>query len=86
MTTLSSFTRYALVGLFALAPPGAGASAAEPPPVCAGHDLGEDVDLKPALAKRADDLVNARGLLWRIDKDGLAPSYLYGTMLSLIHI
>ena len=52
------------------------------PPVCAGRDLAEGVDLKPALARRADDLVNAQGLLWRIDRQGLAPSYLYGTIHS----
>ena len=52
------------------------------PPACVGRDLAEGVDLKPALARRADDLANGEGLLWRVDRDGLAPSYLYGTMHS----
>ncbi len=33
-------------------------------------------------AARADDLVNGDGLLWRIEKPGLAPSYLFGTIHS----
>ena len=32
--------------------------------------------------KRADDLVNADGLFWRIDKPSLPPSYLFGTIHS----
>ena len=35
-----------------------------------------------AEAARADDLLNADGLLWRIDKPGLEPSYLFGTIHS----
>ena len=69
----------ALMGL----PQTGGARADEgAPPLCAGRDLAEGVDLKPALARRADDLVNGEGLLWRIDREGLAPSYLYGTIHS----
>jgi uncharacterized protein len=68
-----------LAGL-ALCPAQVLAAPDAPPPACEGHDLAEGVDLKPALARRADDLVNGDGLLWRIEKDGLAPSYLYGTI------
>jgi hypothetical protein len=55
-------------------------SAASEPPVCAGHDLGAGKDLTTALARRAGDLVNSQGLLWRIEKDGVASSYVYGTI------
>ena len=57
-------------------------AAAEAPPVCRGKDLTEIAGLAEARAGRADDLVNADGLFWRIDKSGLAPSYLYGTIHS----
>jgi uncharacterized protein len=55
------------------------AEAKEPEP-CRGGDLTHVEGLAAAEAKRADDLVNADGLLWRIEKPGLPPSYLYGTM------
>jgi uncharacterized protein len=51
-------------------------------PVCHGHDLSDSPDVKPDLAAHADDLVNSEGLLWRVEKSGLAPSYLYGTIHS----
>jgi hypothetical protein len=38
--------------------------------------------LAAAERAHADDLVNGEGLLWRIDKAGLAPSYLFGTIHS----
>jgi uncharacterized protein len=53
---------------------------AKAPEVCRGGDLTHVEGLAAAEAKRADDLVNADGLLWRIEKPGLPPSYLYGTM------
>ena len=49
---------------------------------CHGADLTHIDGLAAAEARRADDLVNADGLLWRIDKPGLAPSYLYGAIHS----
>ncbi len=55
--------------------------AAEPAP-CIGRDLAEGADLTQARLKRADDLVDSQGLLWRVERDGLAPSYLYGTIHS----
>jgi uncharacterized protein YbaP (TraB family) len=58
------------------------AVAAEPPPACTGKDLTHVPGLADAMAKRADDLVNGSGLLWRIEKPGLAPSYLFGTIHS----
>lgn len=55
---------------------------AEPPTACQGSDLSQVEGLAAAEAARADDLVNGDGLLWRIEKRGLAPSYLFGTIHS----
>jgi uncharacterized protein len=55
---------------------------AEPPKACQGSDLTHLEGLAAAEAARADDLVNAEGLMWRVEKPGLAPSYLFGTMHS----
>ena len=57
-------------------------AAAEVPPGCHGKDLTNIDGVAAAEAKRVDDLVNADGVFWRIDKTGLAPSYLYGTIHS----
>jgi uncharacterized protein len=58
------------------------AAAAEPSKPCTGSDLGQIQGLAAAEAARADDLVNGDGLLWRIEKPGLAPSTLFGTIHS----
>jgi uncharacterized protein len=60
---------------------------ADDAPVCAGRDLGILAAQRPeALARaketRRDQLDNAQGLLWRIEKSGIAPSYLFGTVHS----
>ena len=55
---------------------------AEPPKPCQGSDLTKVDGLAAAEAAHADDLVNGDGLLWRIEKPGLAPSYLFGTIHS----
>jgi uncharacterized protein len=55
---------------------------AEPPKPCQGSDLTQIEGLAAAEAARADDLLNGDGLLWRIEKPGLAPSYLFGTIHS----
>jgi uncharacterized protein len=55
---------------------------AEPPKPCQGSDLTQVEGIAAAKAARADDLVNADGLLWRIERPGLAPSYLFGTIHS----
>ena len=55
---------------------------AKTPAPCRGDDLGHVERLAAAESARADDLVNADGLLWRVDKPGLAPSYLFGTIHS----
>ena len=73
--------RIVSLGAFALAL-ATSAVATEPAPACQGKDLGGFPGLAEARAKRADDLVNAEGLLWRIEKGDLAPSYLFGTIHS----
>jgi uncharacterized protein YbaP (TraB family) len=65
----------ALLALLVLTPP---AFAGD----CGGVDLSVDPSIKPDWKSHADALVNGEGLLWRIDKPGLAASYLYGTMHS----
>jgi hypothetical protein len=55
---------------------------AEPPKACQGSDLSKVEGLDAAEAARAADLVNGDGLLWRIEKPGLAPSTLFGTIHS----
>jgi uncharacterized protein len=67
------------LGLLLCLPPPA---AAGEPPVCHGKDLSGIEGLAAARARRADDLVNADGIFWRIDRQGLEPSYLYGTIHS----
>jgi len=57
------------------------AATAEPTP-CRGSDLTQVQGLAAAEAARADDFLNGDGLLWRIEKSGLAPSYLFGTIHS----
>ena len=55
---------------------------AGPPSACRGSDLGQVEGLAAARAVDANDLVNGDGLLWRIEKPGLQPSYLFGTIHS----
>ncbi len=56
-------------------------SSSRPTPVRARTSLRSKGSPPPRRA-RADDLVNGEGLLWRIEKPGLAPSYLFGTIHS----
>jgi uncharacterized protein len=63
--------------LLAATPAGADAT-----PTCEGKDLTDIAGLVVARAKRVDDLIDGEGILWRIEKPGLAPSYLYGTIHS----
>ncbi len=67
-----------LVGLALAAAP----ALAEPPPTCHGKDLSQIAGLAEARQRRADDLVNADALFWRVDKASLPPSYLFGTIHS----
>jgi uncharacterized protein YbaP (TraB family) len=60
----------------------AATAAADEAPACVGRDLAQGLDLAAARAARADDLTDAQGLLWRITRADLAPSYLFGTIHS----
>jgi uncharacterized protein YbaP (TraB family) len=60
----------------------AGPAWADAEPVCQGRDFSDDPNITPDFAAHADELVNSEGLLWRIEKPGLAPSYLFGTIHS----
>ncbi len=56
-------------------------------PACQGRDLSSDVALRPdalatARARRGDQLDNAQGLLWRVERPGGAASYLFGAIHS----
>jgi hypothetical protein len=59
------------------------AFAEDAPQACGGRDLEQrGAALDQARLKRAEDLLNANGLLWRIERAGFAPSYLFGTIHS----
>ena len=83
-STLLSPPRLWLAALvLALAAPALAAGpASAAPPHCNGRDLSNNPDVKPDLVAHADELLNGEGLLWRVEKPGLAPSYLYGTIHS----
>ena len=55
---------------------------AEGPQACGGRDLTRAEGQAAPELQRGGDLMNAEGLLWRIEKPGLPPSYLFGTMHS----
>ncbi|MGD0642361.1 MAG: TraB/GumN family protein [Roseiarcus sp.] len=75
--------RAAILAAFALALVApVSAEEADAPKPCVGKDLAHGVDLSKARLAHADDLVNSQGLLWRIEREGLAPSYLFGTIHS----
>jgi len=52
------------------------------PPACGGRDIAAGLDVAAARAARADELTDGQGLLWRVERDGLAASYLFGTIHS----
>ena len=59
--------------------------AAEDAPACQGRDLYAELKVKkPELAAKAMEAFeatpNRQGRFWRIDKDGVAPSWLFGTI------
>jgi hypothetical protein len=60
----------------------AAAAESATPPACGGRDIAAGLDLAAARAARADELVDGQGLLWRVERDGIAPSYLFGTIHS----
>ncbi|MBV9219480.1 MAG: TraB/GumN family protein [Methylobacteriaceae bacterium] len=57
------------------------------PPTCGGKNLIEDArstnsPLYRAALAQAKDVPNGEGLLWKVEKAGAAPSYLFGTMAT----
>jgi hypothetical protein len=54
----------------------------QPEFACTGEDWTDAPGIAMAKAKRPGDFLNDQGLLWRIEKPGLAPSYLFGTIHS----
>jgi uncharacterized protein len=60
---------------------------ADTAPSCDGRDLSPLAAARPEALKQAtearrDWLVNGQGLLWKIEKNGVAPSFLFGTVHS----
>ena len=56
-----------------------------PPPVCKGNDLmaemkARDPDGFARIQKEAAAIPNGKALLWRVEREGKAPSYLFGTI------
>src|SRR5262245_56512716 len=56
-----------------------------PPPACTGNNIIAEVEKTDPtgharIMAAAKDRPNAKGLLWRIEKAGLAPSHLFGTI------
>lgn len=54
-------------------------------PACTGEDMlvelkAENPALLDSIRAEAAKVPNGKGLLWRLEKDGAAPSYLFGTM------
>jgi len=78
----------ALLLAFALAWTAPGLAAAKPTPTsCGAVDLMAELrrsepEAARKVAAAAAAVPNGEGLLWRIDKQGLQPSYLFGTMHS----
>ena len=80
---MSGLRRSALSGCaFLVGGLGLSVAHADPPKPCQGSDLTQIEGLAAAERARAHDLVNGDGLMWRIEKPGLAPSYLFGTIHS----
>ena len=50
---------------------------------CGDHDLLRDLketDPSAYAALSKDQMINGEAILWKVEKDGVAPSYLFGTM------
>jgi uncharacterized protein YbaP (TraB family) len=63
----------------------AGRAQAETLPACTGQDMlaalaADDPGGLKAIEAEAAKTLNGKGLLWKIEKDGLEPSFLFGTM------
>src|SRR5579862_7168306 len=58
-----------------------------PPAACSGRDLMADTERTNPVAyaeilAEAEAIPNGDGLLWKIEKPGMPPSYLFGTVHS----
>ena len=76
-----------LVLLYACLAGTVSARADDAPAACAVHGINliDGLEAKdPAswqeIQREADAVPNRKGLLWKIDKDGVEPSYLFGTI------
>jgi uncharacterized protein YbaP (TraB family) len=54
-------------------------------PACTGEDMlielkADNPALLDSIRAEAAKIANGKGLLWKLEKDGVAPSYLFGTM------
>ncbi|MFP5077430.1 TraB/GumN family protein [Rhizobium sp. YIM 134829] len=82
---LAALLPLVLLGLLSAALLSASLARAEEAGACAGENLltrwqTSAPEKRAALDREAAKIVNGEGLLWRIDKPGVAPSYLLGTM------
>lgn len=74
-------TLAALIGILVGVMP----AAAVEPVACGGRDMIPELkkrapEIYQEIRRDADTIVNGKGLLWRIEADGVAPSYLFGTI------
>lgn len=68
-----------------LSPANAQETAAQASPVCTGNNIldelkAQDPDKYAAVIAEGAKVPNGKGIFWTIEKDGVAPSYLLGTM------
>jgi uncharacterized protein len=80
MPTIKRFASLALLGIFALMPPAFAA-----PPACRGQNMLDEMktatpEIHARIMAAAAKTTNAEALLWKVEKTGLAPSYLFGTV------
>jgi uncharacterized protein len=86
-TALGSKLRAGAIALAAAAGLASGASAQTKAPACGGEDLFTRLEVErpeaaAALRAAADAQPDAEGRFWRIDREGLPPSWLFGTFHS----
>lgn len=86
MTSKRAAIRLAALGAaIALSAVASGQNAPQPAAQCAGQDMMSELattspDLHKKVQSEAAAFGNTEAVLWKIEKDGLAPSYLFGTM------
>jgi hypothetical protein len=83
ISTLSMATGLSVLLFFALALMLAPARAASDAAACGGDNLAAEISdaaVKAKIDGEAAAVANGSGLLWRVEKEGVAPSFLFGTM------